>query len=51
MKKLISVAAALACASGGALAHNGPNEIKAIDAKLATHPIVAALSERHEQAR
>ena len=42
MKKLISVAAVLACASGAALAHNCPNEMKAIDAKLATHPIVAA---------
>lgn len=42
MKKLLSVAAALALASGAALAHNCPNEMKAIDAKLATNPKLAA---------
>lgn len=42
MKKLISVAAAFAFASGVALAHNCPNEIKAIDAKLATNPSIPA---------
>jgi hypothetical protein len=42
MKKLISVAAVLAFASGAALAHNCPNEMKAIDAKLATNPTLAA---------
>lgn len=42
MIKLLSVAAALALASGAALAHNCPNEMKAIDAKLATGPKVAA---------
>ena len=41
MKKLISVAAVLAFASGAALAHNCPNEMKAIDAKLATSPKLA----------
>jgi hypothetical protein len=42
MKKLLSVAAVLAFASGAALAHNCPNEMKAIDAKLATNPKMAA---------
>jgi hypothetical protein len=42
MNKLISVAAALALASGAALAHNCPNEMKAIDAKLATNPSISA---------
>lgn len=42
MIRLLSVAAALALASGAALAHNCPNEMKAIDAKLATKPQVAA---------
>lgn len=42
MIRLLSVAAALALASGAALAHNCPNEMKAIDAKLATNPMVAA---------
>ena len=42
MIRLLSVAAALALASGAALAHNCPNEMKAIDAKLATNPKVAA---------
>jgi hypothetical protein len=42
MKKLISVAAAFAFASGAALAHNCPNEMKAIDAKLATNSSVSA---------
>lgn len=32
----------LALASGAALAHNCPNEMKAIDAKLATSPNVSA---------
>ena len=32
------IAIALACAAGTALAHNCPNEMKAIDAKLATNP-------------
>lgn len=32
------MAAALALAAGTALAHNCPNEMKAIDAKLATNP-------------
>ena len=34
-------AAALALASGAALAHNCPNEMTAIDAKLATNPSVS----------
>ena len=42
MMKLFSVAAALAFASGAALAHNCPNEMKAIDAKLASNPTLAA---------
>jgi hypothetical protein len=42
MNKVLSVAAALALASGAALAHNCPNEVKAIDAKLATNPTLAA---------
>jgi hypothetical protein len=37
MKKLL-LAAALASANGLALAHNCPNEMKAIDAKMATNP-------------
>jgi hypothetical protein len=37
MKRLL-VITALACAAGIALAHNCPNEMKAIDAKLATNP-------------
>jgi hypothetical protein len=37
MKKLL-MAAALASAAGLALAHNCPNEMKAIDAKMATNP-------------
>ncbi|KAB2875976.1 MAG: hypothetical protein IT503_07660 [Burkholderiaceae bacterium] len=41
MRKLI-VAAALAAASGLALAHNCPNEMKAIDAKLASNPMLSA---------
>ncbi|MEO7151037.1 MAG: hypothetical protein ABIX46_04915 [Burkholderiaceae bacterium] len=36
--KNILVSIALALAAGSALAHNCPNEMKAIDAKLATHP-------------
>jgi len=40
MNKLIPTltAAAMALAAGAALAHNCPNEMKAIDAKLATSP-------------
>ena len=37
MKKLL-IAAVLAASAGLALAHNCPNEMKAIDAKLATNP-------------
>jgi hypothetical protein len=37
MKKLL-IAAVLASSVGLALAHNCPNEMKAIDAKLATNP-------------
>jgi hypothetical protein len=33
---------ALLCAAGLAFAHNCPNEIKAIDAKLATNPQLSA---------
>jgi hypothetical protein len=40
--KLTAIAVALTLAAGTALAHNCPNEMKAIDAKLATKP---ALSE------
>jgi hypothetical protein len=36
--KTIPLFIALAFAAGGALAHNCPNEMKAIDAKLATQP-------------
>lgn len=42
MKKTLAVAAALAFASGAAFAHGCPNEMKAIDAKLATAPKLAA---------
>ena len=35
------LAAALALAAGTAFAHNCPNEMKAIDAKLATNPKLA----------
>ena len=35
------IAAALAFAAGAALAHNCPNEMKAIDAKLATQPMLS----------
>lgn len=41
MKKLLTTlaaTAALSLAAGSALAHNCPNEMKAIDAKLATSP-------------
>lgn len=41
MKKLISAAALLAF-GGIAAAGNCPNEMKAIDAKLATHPQLSA---------
>ena len=37
MKKFV-LPLAIALAAGGALAHNCPNEMKAIDAKLATNP-------------
>jgi hypothetical protein len=37
MKRLL-ITMALASAAGLALAHNCPNEMKAIDAKLATNP-------------
>jgi len=37
MRKTL-VMLALACATSMALAHNCPNEMKAIDAKLATNP-------------
>ncbi len=40
MKKTL-LTLALAGATGLALAHNCPNEMKAIDAKLATNPSVA----------
>ncbi len=35
------LASVLALAAGTAFAHNGPNEMKAIDAKLATNPKLA----------
>ncbi len=41
MKKLFA-AALLAAASGAALAHNCPNEMKAIDARLAAAPTLPA---------
>lgn len=41
MKKTL-LTLALAGATGLALAHNCPNEMKAIDAKLATNPTVAS---------
>ncbi len=40
MKKTL-LASALALAAGAAFAHNCPNEMKAIDAKLATNPKLA----------
>ncbi|MEY8876422.1 MAG: hypothetical protein AB9M60_07940 [Leptothrix sp. (in: b-proteobacteria)] len=40
--KATLLAALLCLGTGAALAHNCPNEIKAIDAKLATHPTLAA---------
>lgn len=39
--RLALVAFALAGAGGAALAHNCPNEMKAIDAKLATKPALS----------
>lgn len=44
MRRLISalVALILLGASGAALAHNCPNEMKAIDAKLAENPMLSA---------
>ena len=41
MKKLL-IAAVLASSVGLALAHNCPNEMKAIDAKLSTNPQLSA---------
>jgi len=41
MKKLLITMVLAACA-GVALAHNCPNEMKAIDAKLATNPQLSA---------
>jgi hypothetical protein len=41
MKKFLTLIT-LAAACGLALAHNCPNEMKAIDAKLATNPTLAA---------
>ncbi|WP_298234697.1 hypothetical protein [uncultured Azohydromonas sp.] len=41
MKKVL-LTLALAGATGLALAHNCPNEMKAIDAKLATNPSLAS---------
>ena len=41
MKKLL-IAAVLASSVGLVLAHNCPNEMKAIDAKLATNPQLSA---------
>ena len=38
----VSLALALTVASAAAWAHNCPNEMKAIDAKLATKPALAA---------
>ena len=44
MRKLVSLlaSATLAAACGTALAHNCPNEMKAIDAKLAAKPALSA---------
>lgn len=42
MYKLLTLGAALALVSGAAVAHGCPGEIKAIDAKLATQPKLAA---------
>ena len=44
MRKLVSLFASglLATVCGTALAHNCPNEMKAIDAKLATKPALSA---------
>ena len=39
--KQVLLASALALAAGTAFAHNCPNEMKAIDAKLATNPKLA----------
>ena len=39
--KTLLLAASLALASGLAMAHNCPNEMKAIDAKLSTNPKLA----------
>lgn len=39
--RTLLIAAALAFAAGSALAHNCPNEMKAIDAKLATQPMLS----------
>ena len=40
--RTMALAALLATAAGMALAHNCPNEMKAIDAKLATNPSLSA---------
>ena len=40
-RALFGSAAISLCLSGAALAHNCPNEMKAIDAKLATSPTLA----------
>ena len=39
--KQVLLASVLALAAGAAFAHNCPNEMKAIDAKLATNPKLA----------
>ena len=39
--KTLLIAAALALAASATLAHNCPNEMKAIDAKLATQPTLS----------
>ena len=41
MRKQLSVFLLSAFAAGAALAHNCPNEMKAIDAKLATKPALS----------
>ena len=44
MRSLIRASAlvVLCMAAGAAMAHNCPNEMKAIDARLATHPSLSA---------
>lgn len=41
MRKSLAVFLAAALSAGAALAHNCPNEMKAIDAKLATRPVLS----------